>query len=310
LSLLFLALPARAVPPGPPPIINGVVERDYPSTVGLGAAGFTICTGNLITPRVVLTAAHCQADLPLDLLVAFGVAIVGTEASDPKHELALSAASIHPDYRELSGAFLGENDVGVAILEEDAPDDVPPVWIRTAPFTRRDIVGETVTSVGFGLTETNESGVKHSAPLVVSDLDPMFLISESAGNEDGANICSGDSGGPQFHERDGIVEQVAVHSWGDLNCRYNSGSTRTDVVADWILAQVEDVHGTTDFCEITGKYGDGACDPTCERTDPDCVTTIADLVTYGDVRGCDTSGVGGLPIGVLAALGLLVRRGR
>ncbi len=309
--MLLAGSVATAAPAGPAPIINGTVERDYPSVVGLGALGLTLCSGNLITPRVMLTAAHCQADLPIELVVAIGSVYVGTEAADPDYDLKLEDAAIHPAYRELSGQFLGENDVGVAILREDAPDDVEPVWINTARLTPKDAVGEVVTSVGFGLTETGASGTKRSAPLVVSDLDPMFLISASSGNENNANICSGDSGGPQFHEADGVRQQWAVHSWGDLDCRFNSGSTRTDVVQDFILEHVEAVHGTTDFCEIMDRYGDGACDPTCGRTDPDCVVTIADLATYGDPKGgCDTGGSGPLPLGAALLLAAVTLRRR
>jgi secreted trypsin-like serine protease len=309
-TVALVAFAAAAAPPGPPPIINGEVERGWPSVVALGAGGFSICTGNLITPRVVLTAAHCQADLPFELIVAIGSIYIGTEAADPDHSLTLQSAAVHPDYRELSGAFLGENDVGVLVLDEDAPAEIEPIWIRTERFEKPELVGDVVTSVGFGLTETGGSGVKHSAPLVVSDLDPMFVLSESSGNENRANICSGDSGGPQFHERDGVVEQVAVHSWGDVNCQFNSGSTRTDVASDWILEQVEGVHGTTDFCEITARYGDGTCDPTCDQVDPDCMPSFADFSKVGDPRGCDHSGAAGAPALVAGAALMAARRRR
>lgn len=311
---LFLAASSLAAPPGAPPaIINGEVERGFRSTVGLGAGGFTLCTGNLVTPRMVLTAAHCQADLPFDLVVAVGNAYVGTDAADPDHALTFASAAVHPDYRELSGQFLGENDVGMLVLDEDAPDDVEPVFFRTEPLEKRAAVGEIVTSVGFGLDEVGASGIKRSAPLVVSDLDPMFVLVSSSDNDAGANICSGDSGGPQFHEVDGELEQWSVHSWGDVQCRFESGSTRTDAVADWLLDQVESVHGTTDFCEIMGRYDDGVCDARCPVVDQDCITTAAEILSGGSGTrsgcGCDGAGAGAGWLG-LAAVALARRRNR
>ena len=60
LSLTFAGTSAS------PKIINGQKESGYPSAVSLGVVneqgqGFSGCTGNLITPRVVLTAAHMVA---------------------------------------------------------------------------------------------------------------------------------------------------------------------------------------------------------------------------------------------------------
>ena len=44
-------------------IVNGQLEPDFPATVGLGAEfgqyTFSACTGTLITPRIILSAAHC-----------------------------------------------------------------------------------------------------------------------------------------------------------------------------------------------------------------------------------------------------------
>lgn len=287
------------------PIINGDRERGYPSAVGLGTAGFTICTGSLIAPRVVLTAAHCNADLPIDLIVQLGAAYVGTDAAAPDESLAFSGAVIHPGYVPLvSGGALGENDVAVLFLAEDAP--IAPVWFRTEPLRARATEGDDVVSVGFGLDENGTSNVKRSATLKIAELDPVFLVSDSSGNTNGANICSGDSGGPQYHvEDDGTLVQWAVHSWGDVGCRVESGSTRTDVVAEWILDQVEAEHGSRDRCEVFGYYADGICQTDCDRPDPDCF--VFDPPSFDAESGCGCNG--GVPVtGWLLAPLLLTRR--
>ncbi|MCB9686443.1 MAG: trypsin-like serine protease [Alphaproteobacteria bacterium] len=296
--LLWMSL-AYADPPAgpdrPAPIVNGVVEQGYDATVGLAFGPWVLCTGSLVTPRVVLTAAHCLVDIPPDVFVDSGVILTGTRSVTPEGRFAIQKVKAHPGYVPLEGGVFGqtlpENDLGVVILRDPVPDEVHPVWIRTERLTREDAIDQIVTSVGYGLDEVGASGTKRSAPLVVSDLDDEFVLSLNADNENDANICSGDSGGPQYHlEADGTLVQWAVHSWGDQSCAFESGSTRVDRESDWILKQIESTHGTTDRCEILGLYGDGVCDASCDQLDDDCWLSWADIVDMGrpDAGACST----------------------
>jgi MYXO-CTERM domain-containing protein len=305
------------------PIINGAEEDGFPSAVAIGAIfgdnAFSACTGNLITPKIVLTAAHCGAEVPLDIVVSMGLAFFGTEVTDPDHTMGFVDLQVHPDYEELDGWDMGANDVAVLVLQDVAP--VEPTWFRRTEVSE-DEIGNPLMSVGFGIrnTSTQASGVKHSVEFALSDLDEMFLIVDSPASTDG-QICSGDSGGPQFftdlHE-EGRWVQGAIHSWGDQNCEWQSGSTRTDLVADWILDQIEAVHGSRDVCEINGWYGDGICDPYCDEPDGDCIDFSADtgeplVMDDGDGRACAcSSGPSGGATGWVALMGLLIgwrRRG-
>ncbi|MCA9489949.1 MAG: S1 family peptidase [Myxococcales bacterium] len=279
----------------PAPIVNGAIEKEYDATVGLAFGAFVLCSGSLVTPRVVLTAAHCLVDIPPDVFVDSGLILTGTRSLNPEGRYAIQKVKAHPGYVPLSGTVglqtLPENDLGVVILRDPVPDDVHPVWIRTERLTRPDAIGELVTSVGYGLDEVGASGTKRSAPLVVGDLDDEFVLSYNADNENDANICSGDSGGPQYHlDPDGTLRQWAVHSWGDGACAFESGSTRVDQESDWILKQIESVHGTTDRCEVLGLYGDGVCDASCDQLDDDCWLSWDDVVAMGqpDPGACST----------------------
>jgi hypothetical protein len=311
LALIVTGWAAAAAGP-PPPIVNGAPEAEFPTVVSLGADLFgervSLCTANLITTRLVLTAAHCTDFISAELLAIAGRAYVGPDIWNPTYELELSDRYVHPDYVELDNDLdeLGEFDISLVVLAEDAP--LRPMWLRLEPLSD-DLLGSDMTSIGFGLDEDEVSGVKRSASFTLDDLDDQFLLSESSTNPGNATICSGDSGGPQVALVNGEWEQWGVHSWGDSYCRYLSGSQRVDVALDWVLDHVEEVHGTRDLCVANGWAGDGSCDEVCEQygeVDPDCLPPEEE----GEDDSTDSpskakSGCSAVPVAPLAAWGWL-----
>lgn len=255
------------------PIINGEIEEGYPSVVGLGILWgddpMVMCTGNMITPRVVLSAGHCSADVPVETVVKMGRAFFGTDLYEDFELYEFSDGGVHPDYDEPGGFDSGAYDLAVLALEEDSP--VEPTRVRLDPLDE-SYEGTVLRSVGFGITSPNgqTNGVKYSVELELSTVTDMHLKGTTDTDAGEGNICSGDSGGPMFVEEDGRAVEWAVHSYGDVDCSSSWGSTRADIGADWILDFIEDVHGTDDLCEINGWYEDGQCDPWCDAEDPDC----------------------------------------
>jgi len=271
-----LATPALA---GENRIVGGQAESRWPAVGALLTGGDWFCTGTVIAPRVVITAAHCLEGMTDD--VEF---FIGADANHPNQGRRVRAKSLHPH------PHYGTNDsydVGIMLLAEDA--GVTPVPARLQALDP-SVIGKTATFVGYGLYEQNgEGGEKRSVQIPWTEMNAFFIGYQVTGK----NTCNGDSGGPALMDLGNGIEVVGVTSYGDAACAVDGYNTRTDVFADWIAAYVaggtpdaDDIGpvadggdtgpssggggGGGDLCAELGWYGDDVCDEDCAKPDPDC----------------------------------------
>lgn len=189
------------------------------------------CTGTVIAPTIVLTAAHCvvppRKGAEVEVLVSFGNVL--DDDGLGFNVTYTTRTFIHPMYETHS-----ENGDGydMAVIELPEPIRVKPAKLNTRPLPK-DLA--TVIQHGFGRDKDGATGTKR---LIVADVNEISEREFGAGWS-GNQVCKGDSGGPSFASFGGQNDVlVGVHSWGPGSlfgaCRRSGFDARVDTSIDFL----------------------------------------------------------------------------
>ncbi|MER8786007.1 DNA/RNA non-specific endonuclease [Mesorhizobium sp. M1006] len=209
------------------------------------------CTGVLVAPQVVLTAAHCGGAISR---IMVGGTMVLPQLSADARVVSVRRVTVHPNY---SAHPRNENDITVVIL--DAPALVPP-----APFATPAEIGAAAAFeiVGFGYNDPMRPLGLGTKRRVTIDLPAIMAPTpgEALGglpamlgfNPDyefvagrkmlGKDSCNGDSGGPAYVSVGGVFKLAGLTSRATraatMNCGDGGIYVRPDRFRDWINSTV------------------------------------------------------------------------
>ncbi len=229
-SFGLAASPVSAVVNGSPAAANS-----NPWQVALLEGGEHICGGSVVSPTVVVTAAHCTQDVGSLQVLAGARALNSTEGQTRQ----VVNITVHPNYR-------GEGS-DIAKLTLAQPLQLGGAVQAIELASSADIANATEARVsGWGSTSENDQAgsqqlLEATVPLVDDDtcnrqLGGIEALTETCAGGTGTDSCYGDSGGPLVVTgTDGAPKLAGVVSWGS-ECGGDTPGVYAEVptFADWI----------------------------------------------------------------------------
>jgi secreted trypsin-like serine protease len=202
----------------------------------VGSRG-NFCSGALIAPTLVLSAAHCVTP-------GASYKIVQYDAQRQPQLLAVKRVADHPDFNAQGiKAHRASADIALLQLADPLPGKAAlPLGAPNEPIA----AGQTYTVAGIGVAVRGDgkSGGTVRAAQLVSTSHPgklqIRLLDPATNNErPGLGACTGDSGGPVLQQQNGRDVIIGVISWStgaknSAGCGGLTGVTPLTLYRDWI----------------------------------------------------------------------------
>jgi secreted trypsin-like serine protease len=204
------------------------------------------CTGSVIAPNMILTAAHCllnEAKTAYLNPATFQVLTGTGSLAVPGTVSGVERVVVDPGYTPSTGW----HDAG--LIQLSAPIAAPGVRLAS---TQTWVPGTTGYAVGWGLDEAGELPVEmrvgetavQSAEYCQSQIGSIFHSSLQLCSIDAptysAGTCNGDSGGPLLMVSGGELVEIGITSLGPQECQTDLPriDTRVDAEYGWIAREL------------------------------------------------------------------------
>lgn len=201
-SLAASAGPAEGAPTADASIIGGKpAAADWGFVASVHQDGRFNCSGSVVSPTAVVTAAHCVRAGATRLTVWTGRFKLGA----PGYQSGVSSVAVHPNY-----PLAGFPDV--AVLRLSVPTPSPPIPLATPSEDAAYVYpGQSLSIAGFGQRNPLVFGKRKVGALMATDVivrtrctrDRKFVpaamicaIGRSLNRYIARDSCRGDSGGP------------------------------------------------------------------------------------------------------------------
>jgi secreted trypsin-like serine protease len=204
---------------GAHPSVGGLV-----SSIQFSDGTWLYCSGTLIAPTIVLTAAHCGDD-GSSVVVTFDTAY---QAGDTTYTGTFRADPRYP------GPESDPHDVAVVILDQ-AVAGIRPSRLPAAGSLSNLPKDQVITPVGYGANMvTNGPGghgylyddVRRVATGTLNATNPAWLRASMNPAHGDGGTCFGDSGGPNFLGSTDVIAATTIT--GDSVCRATNVDYRMD----------------------------------------------------------------------------------
>lgn len=220
-------------------IIGGESDKADPAIVLYvmdSPAGSAICTGAVVSPHVIVTAAHCLDPKVTGNDMKPYYVFLGADLNSAADQavrsnyVRVAETHFHPDFSLAGNADV--NDIGVIITATPLP--MTPLKMSRTPMDA-SMVGTKVRMVGYGVNDLDGSAdaqeSKHAVEVAIAAVEPSNLRYDDPHHA----MCEGDSGGPSLMKRaDGTEVIVGIHSYDRGGCTGQTFDLRADLYTSYV----------------------------------------------------------------------------
>ncbi|WP_413585468.1 S1 family peptidase [Bdellovibrio sp. HCB274] len=167
----------------------------------------TVCTGTIIAPNLILTAAHCISNPGYPLEIGFGL-----DWHDGNMEIRAGRAVIkHSGFAGAQSNF-DRDDIALISFSGSLPDGFKPApLVKDTTYTKEN---GTFTAFGYGSTTGmdgigNSTGRLRKVPMTIFSVFSNKKVFASK-HLSGKGVCFGDSGGAAFVKIKGVYHLMGV----------------------------------------------------------------------------------------------------